>query len=160
MVSVLEVEIVDGGLDDIQIVKQLWLKLVKEMYKIEEFILPDQENVERWAEFVESVLMTNGEGLLVARTNDKIVGFIFYNPKASLTLKTGYNIALIYDMYVEPEYRGKGIGARLLKECINRLKKHNVKFVRLSVLARNLGAIRFYVKHGFYVRMLSMEKKI
>jgi len=75
-------------------------------------------------------------------------------------IKTAYDIAIIHDMYVEPEFRRKGIGETLLKECIKRIKRYHVKSVRLNVLINNMEAIRFYLKHGFRPRMLSMERSL
>tara|TARA_Y100000310_G_scaffold275570_1_gene292180 strand:- start:1422 stop:1913 length:492 start_codon:yes stop_codon:yes gene_type:complete len=45
--------------------------------------------------------------------------------------------------------KGKGIGSKLLLDCIERTKQRNQKFLALGVSRYNEKAIDFYKKHGF-----------
>jgi ribosomal protein S18 acetylase RimI-like enzyme len=50
---------------------------------------------------------------------------------------------------VKAEYRGRGIGAALIKTFIDEMKEKGIKGVSLSVDPGNLGAVRLYQRFGF-----------
>ncbi len=52
------------------------------------------------------------------------------------------------DLYVKKEYRGQGIGSKLLREVLEVAKRENCKRVRWQVLDWNTPAIEFYKKLG------------
>ena len=51
------------------------------------------------------------------------------------------------DFYILPPYRGRGIGTRALKDCIQRAAGP----LFLYVFSRNAGAIRLYERMGFQI---------
>jgi|UPI0004B9695E GNAT superfamily N-acetyltransferase len=51
-------------------------------------------------------------------------------------------------MAIQPEYRGQGIGSKLLRTMLEELKNNGVGAVSLSVDHRN-PAIRLYSRFGF-----------
>lgn len=55
----------------------------------------------------------------------------------------------IVSIYFLPEYMGKGFGSRLLKRCIEELKKLGFDRILLWVLEDNIRARKFYEKNGF-----------
>jgi ribosomal protein S18 acetylase RimI-like enzyme len=54
----------------------------------------------------------------------------------------------VYGMYVEPEFRGQGVGLALLDALIT-YASGLVEQVRLGVVDTNASAIRLYERHGF-----------
>ena len=52
-------------------------------------------------------------------------------------------------MFVVPEWRGKGIGERLLTACLAKAKTNGITRVELEVRADNEPAIRLYRRVGF-----------
>lgn len=63
------------------------------------------------------------------------------------SLQPGREEAELDDLYVLPEYRGKGIGTEVLSYCISRVKTP----VFLYVFRKNTGAIKLYERMGFSV---------
>lgn len=59
--------------------------------------------------------------------------------------------ASIWGMYVRPEWRGQGLGEQLLEANLAWARVHDVRIVRLAVVADNGPAIRCYLKQGFTV---------
>jgi len=60
--------------------------------------------------------------------------------------------AHLYSMWVAPEARGRGVGARLVITCIDRLAAHHPgRVLRLEVVESNLSARRLYSRCGFTV---------
>jgi len=54
-------------------------------------------------------------------------------------------------MGVKKEYRGQGIGKRLMDKTMAEAKKMGIERVELEVFASNRTALRFYKKSGFEV---------
>ncbi len=52
-------------------------------------------------------------------------------------------------MYVMKEYRGKGLGSKILNYLLNWLKKKKIKDIRLQVYCNNDIAVNAYKKGGF-----------
>lgn len=57
--------------------------------------------------------------------------------------------AHLLNIAVRPESRGKGVGKRLLGECIRRSARAGAAMVHLEVRAGNREALRLYAGYGF-----------
>ena len=78
---------------------------------------------------------------LVAETQGKVIGHIAFSPVSISDGTTNwYGLGPIS---VLPEYQGKGIGSKLMKEGLNRIKALNAKGCVL------LGDPNYYGKFGF-----------
>ena len=85
--------------------------------------------------------------------NNIIVGYILIRRMAN-------NTCLLDGLYVEKEYRNKGIGKSLLTEAISRIKNMNVKYVDINVMYNNIIAKHIYEKLGFVGYEIKMRKSI
>jgi ribosomal protein S18 acetylase RimI-like enzyme len=65
------------------------------------------------------------------------------------TWATGEVVAEIESLSVLPEYRGRGLGSRLLEDLHERLRAQGVTDFVLGALAGNADAIRLYERHGY-----------
>ena len=70
---------------------------------------------------------------------DKLVGFIIFK-------KLYETIDILY-VVVEPDYRKKGIGSKLLNEIIKMEGKH----IMLEVNTKNIAAINIYKRNNFKI---------
>ena len=91
--------------------------------------------------------------ILAYYINKTIVGYI-------LIRKMANNTCLLDGLYVEKEYRNKGIGNSLLKDAISRIKNMNVKYVDINVMYNNIIAKHIYEKLGFVGYEIKMKKSI
>ena len=91
--------------------------------------------------------------ILAYYINEIIVGYI-------LIRKMANNTCLLDGLYVEEEYRNKGIGKSLLTEAISRIKNMNVKYVDINVMYNNIIAKHIYEKLGFVGYEIKMRKSI
>ena len=91
--------------------------------------------------------------ILAYYINEIIVGYI-------LIRRTSNNTCLLDGLYVEKEYRNKGIGNSLLKDAISRIKNMNVKYVDINVMYNNIIAKHIYEKLGFVGYEIKMRKSI
>ncbi len=98
-------------------------------------------------------------GLLVARGDDELVGFVTFSTEHGSYDQTTER-GLIHDLFVRPAYRGQNVGSRLLTEAERQLAEENVDAVSLEVLAANEAARRFYRRHGYEPHRLELEKPL
>ena len=85
--------------------------------------------------------------ILVARQKNQIVGMV--NLLFTVSTALGQRVALLEDLVILPNQRGKGIGSKLLKEAIETAKLHDCHRITLLTDLANESAQRFYRKHGF-----------
>ncbi|MBW3088008.1 GNAT family N-acetyltransferase [Bifidobacterium sp. 82T24] len=60
-------------------------------------------------------------------------------------------------LVVLAEYRGRGVGGRLMRWAIDTLKAHGADVIDLKVVYGN-DAVRFYERYGFSVSCLEMRR--
>ncbi len=89
---------------------------------------------------------------ILAKDNDKVVGFISFGENREDMPNTGE----VYALYVLNEYQNKKIGYKLMMEAIQSLSQY--KQIVLWVLKGNDKAISFYEKVGFVFN--GEEKKV
>jgi GNAT superfamily N-acetyltransferase len=59
------------------------------------------------------------------------------------------DVANLYQMWVAPNYRGLGVGQKLLKAVIDWARAANVCYLALGVTCGDNAAMRLYVRSGF-----------
>jgi ribosomal protein S18 acetylase RimI-like enzyme len=75
--------------------------------------------------------------------NDFIRGFII------VLYKNRSNVAGIETLNVDPNFRGSGIGKKLLMSAEEEMHIKHIRTIRLEVSTANIPAIRLYEKSGF-----------
>jgi len=66
---------------------------------------------------------------------------------------------LLNDVFVKEEYRGKGIGKKLLKTALEWFDQKRIQRIELRVDAKNREAIAFYKEHDFKIRGYMMKRE-
>lgn len=84
----------------------------------------------------------NGGNFWLAVDNEKIVGTISLE-------KIENNIGILKGMYVDKDYRNKGIASNLLNLLFNFAKENNYKKILLDTYEEFKIAIKYYEKIGF-----------
>lgn len=75
---------------------------------------------------------------------DKPIGYLVWGRCADEE-----SSAKLHKCYLLPEYQGKGLGSRMLQECIQLARGAGCRFLRLNVNRFNEKAIRAYLRNGF-----------
>lgn len=86
-------------------------------------------------------LESENSSYLIARMNDKIIGFA--------GIKVVLDEADIMNIVIKKNYRNQGIGTLLLESLISLAKRLNLNSLSLEVSEENLPAIHLYQKFGF-----------
>ena len=77
---------------------------------------------------------------------EKLIGLGFIFPRQTLSRRQ----AIVEDMIVDNEYRGRGYGSKMLLELIDWAKKNKMDMIELtSNPVTRLAANKLYEKHGF-----------
>ncbi len=88
--------------------------------------------------------------IYISRQNDEIVGLIQYMLDWSSPQK-----AYMVGVSVDKEWRGHGIGTKLLKESFSMLSQENIQEIELTVDPKNVAAVTVYEKKlGFIIQEL------
>lgn len=79
---------------------------------------------------------------LLARTDGRAVGFaLWFHNFSTFTGKSGIYLE---DIFIEPEYRGRGIGREIFRTLARRALAEGCSRFEWAVLDRNAPAVRFY----------------
>lgn len=95
-------------------------------------------------EGIRKFLERNPETCFVAENDGMVIGVII----AGNDGRRGY----IYHTAVNPLFRGRGIGRKLVESAMNALKEAGINKVALVVFGRNKDGNEFWKKMGFTVR--------
>ena len=87
-------------------------------------------------------VLNNSWYIVSAYIDEKLVGF-------GRVITDGILHAMIYEMIVDPEFQGKGIGTQILKMLVGKCKQQGIRDIQLFC-AR--GKKEFYIKNGFESR--------
>ena len=81
--------------------------------------------------------------ILVAKENKQIIGFIIanYNPS--------FKKAIIENIFVNPDFRGKKVGNLLLDNLLDELKELGCEYVCSITEIENNVAVKFYLNNNF-----------
>ena len=99
---------------------------------------------------------TNSRSLSELSESNIPVGFVsigeFVDRWVGLTLGT------IFDLWVDPKFRKRGIGGELMDYALSKLKKSGNAFSSLQVSVSNKNALSLYKNKGFHETHIRMIK--
>lgn len=86
--------------------------------------------------------------VFVAEIDEKIVGYLAGSvlEEISYTIET---FAELDNMCIDTNYRGYGIGSKLIDEFKKYCKNLGIENIKVTAYAQNKQAINFYMKNGF-----------
>lgn len=99
---------------------------------------------------IKRMLCSSNSLFLIAEINNNVVGCGVGKIEKTfgnwcVYKKRGY----IGHMFVDENYRRKGIGKKIMSQLIKWFKSKKIKFIRLCVYANNQKTINAYRKYGF-----------
>jgi GNAT superfamily N-acetyltransferase len=106
---------------------------------------PDRAKQERGLRMI--IESPNTGIIFAAHDGEEVVGIVCL--LFTISTAEGGPVCWLEDMIIRPDYRGSGLGSRLLQYAINFARSNG--FIRITLLTDriNEGAIRFYGRHGF-----------
>jgi ribosomal protein S18 acetylase RimI-like enzyme len=142
--------------EDLETVADLWVRLARGQREHGSHVRP-AANRETMREALAAHRVA--DGLLVARLEGSIVGFASSSiERGSLELDT--TRGLLSNVYVEPAFRGRGIGTALLEAAEASLARQGADVMVLEVMADNEAARRFYRRQGYDRFRVTMSRSL
>ena len=99
---------------------------------------------EQWRDRLVAAQVSGGDLPLVALVGKYAVGLVWAKVDA-----TDAEIVNVFQMWVAPEQRNRGIGKALLGQAISWAKSNNAKALQLGAVCGDTPAIRLYSSVGF-----------
>ncbi len=138
-----------------------FIKVYKSAYEgFEEYAYRKEKNIKQYFKWL---MKRDEEGFFVAEIDGKIAGFV----AADSTWYSFFDaeVGEIHEIVVLKEYKGKGIGKKLMEAAENYLKSKGYSIIELWVGEKNHVAKKFYEKLGYvaeeqYGIWIRMVKKL
>ena len=137
-----------ANINDCDQLDNLLTKLIEDERKYDKSIEKDF----KVSNFYKNCIIKNNNLIYLCEVDNSIVGYIY--------LIIDKDKAKIDALYVEEEYRNRGIASKLLDYAITHFKKNNIKEVEINVLSNNIAAKKLYEKKGFYTFKETMKVEL
>jgi len=136
--------------EDIPAIKDLVLKLFSKWEKID----PADKLDKDWFKKSKSNkfytdMIKDKDKLLIVAEEDKVVGYLLLETKYRDPFIKENKVGYVSELFVLPEYRGRGIAKLLLKEGDKWFKKQKFKWIQVSTHALDKPANKFWMSRGF-----------
>ena len=96
----------------------------------------------------------------VAECQGRLIGSGYAKKKPSRHYLAPEHHAFIGFLYVEPEFRGRGVNQKVLDHLFEWARHNELPEVHLTVYPANQSAVRAYEKVGFKPYLLEMRKNL
>lgn len=145
--------------DDHAEVLGLWLALIEH----HRTLAPDYPVLPGIREVISSEIRRGGSRdncrLFVAELEERLVGFLFAEIESGGGPAGGEpGTAWVHELWVEPEQREQGIGAKLLAESDAFFRARGVRRISVRVESSNRAALDFWSRLGFGERARILER--
>jgi len=147
----LEIRLARAG--DVEQLVLFWQDLVAQTPHLASRIRRNRVNRAAVANHLISLL--DHEQVVVCSVEGHLAGYV--SIVAHLTpLEEKWAAATISDLYVQPIYRGNGIGKALVEDAVSRIRARGLDGVTLQVDPQNAAALALYRRLGFECAAWSM----
>jgi ribosomal protein S18 acetylase RimI-like enzyme len=161
------VEISRGSAEDVPRLEPLWVAVHHQHQAAMPELAPYVSDEVTWREhrpMYEELFHRPDTFLFLASDGDRLIGYALghVTPVEETwiadTWVTGKRIGELESISVLPEYRGQGLGSRLLDEVDREFDALGVEDVVIGLLPGNEGALRLYERHGFRPNWLYLSR--
>ena len=113
-----------------------------------------------YASFLTSQLEDPDVAILVADDTGDVLGYTYAGVEGYDYMALRGPAGAVYDIIVDPEYRGRGIGRLLFNATLAFLRSRGAPRVVLSTAAQNEPAQRLFASVGFRRTMIEMTREL
>jgi ribosomal protein S18 acetylase RimI-like enzyme len=150
------VRIESATLGDVEALVDLWVDLARDQRTYDSHLATEANRTPVRESVGHHVL---ADGVLVARADGDLVGFVMYGPETGDYEET-VDRGVVHNLYVVPGARGAGLGSALLERAEAALAEAGADVVSLEAMAGNEAARRFYERHGYRPHRVELEKPV
>ena len=124
------------------------------------FIPPSRDTAKHYGSYLVSQLRESTVVLLVAERGGEVIGYTYAGVEDYDWMALRGPAGAVYDIVVDPEARGAGVGRALLEATLRELKQLGAPRVVLSTAERNDTAQRLFEHAGFRRTMIEMTREL
>jgi ribosomal protein S18 acetylase RimI-like enzyme len=148
--------------EDLPAIGKLGALLVATHHSFDEkrFIPATPKTEEGYASFLGTQLGKPKIVVLVAEDEGKVLGYSYAGVEGYDYMSLRGPAGILYDIVVDPDNRGKGIGRQLLDATIAALGSLGSPRILLSTAEQNAPAQRLFARAGFRRTMIEMTREI
>jgi ribosomal protein S18 acetylase RimI-like enzyme len=148
--------------DDARALGRLGALLVQEHYDFDarRFIAATPRTPELYAAFLAGQLDESEAVVLVAEHDGRVVGYGYGAIEGYDYMALRGPAAVLHDLVVDPEHRGRGLGRALLTALVEAFTARGTPRLVLSTAERNTSAQRFFERLGFRRTMVEMTREL
>lgn len=117
--------------------------------KLNDFFVTKTDVEKRSIDFIKRQIRSKNGMILIAKDDDKIIGYANLMIKEYIPLFELDWIGEIIALYVDEKYRGKHVSSQLLKKSKEWFKQKDIHHVMLNVFPDNHHAKEIYDHWGF-----------
>ena len=150
----------NATLDDFEALKRFKILSKKEEMKYSETLKPLEHTKEKYLDYLKTDLTRQWRAIFVAAEDDKIIGMVLGKRYNTISISKYKKKGYISNLYVDKEYRKKGIGGKLILHTLKWLKKQGVPHITVEVHIKNSAAQNLYRKLGFNDYTIKLTKNI
>lgn len=146
---------------DLPVIGKLGALLIRVHHELdaERFIPATPRSEDGYASWLGKQLAKSDVVILVAEREGRVLGYTYAGVEGYDYMSLRGPAGVLYDIIVDPAYRGQGIGQLLLDATVAELGRRGAPRVVLSTAARNEGAQRMFAKAGFRRTMVEMTRE-
>jgi len=157
------ITITSATLDDLQAVKELNHQLFQNEIenKYDETLDASWPLGDEGDEYFRSRINNDGGCLFIAKSDGNIVGYLaggFSHVSRCRNIKGA--VAELENMFIEADFRNKGVGAMLAEEFFTWCRNNKCARIRVVASFANSQGIKFYENNGFKPFEVILEKPL
>jgi ribosomal protein S18 acetylase RimI-like enzyme len=147
---------------DLPEVGRLGAQLVRAHHEFDQrrFIAATPQTAQGYASFFGTQLDEPKVVILVAELEGKVVGYTYAGVEGRDYMSLRGPAGVLYDILVDPDHRGHGIGSMLIDAAVAELGRRGARQVVLSTADRNEAAQRLFARKGFRRTMIEMTRDL
>ena len=124
------------------------------------FMAPTRHTESGYGSFLGSQLDRADVIVLVAVEGEAVIGYTYAGVEGRDWMSLRGPAGVLYDIVVDPEHRGRGVGRTLLEATVAALRSRGSPQVVLSTADRNAAAHRLFESAGFRRTMIEMTRDL
>ncbi|HEX3867750.1 MAG TPA: GNAT family N-acetyltransferase [Gemmatimonadaceae bacterium] len=147
---------------DLEAVGRLGALLVRTHHEFDSarFIAATPQTERSYASYLGTQLDEPNVVVLVAERNGDVVGYTYAGVEGRDYMSLRGPAGVLYDIVVDPDQRGHGVGGALLMATLAILGSRGAPRVVLSTAERNAAAQRLFANAGFRRTMVEMTREL
>ena len=124
------------------------------------FLAATPQTEQGYASFLGTQLENPSILVLVAERDGAVLGYTYAGMEGPDYMSLRGPAGVLYDIVVDPAYRGQGVGRLLLDATLSGLAAQGAPRVLLSTATQNESAQRLFERAGFRRTMIEMTREV